>query len=368
MKVRARRFLPVVVLLLGLAIVGVLALLETPPATDLPGSSSSAKPGGTLALYSWLGRSGYHVMRSSDAGLGLGSVVPARATLLVLAPYTDVPDDQAAAIERWVSAGGQAVLATDGSYGSVPLARLGIHVVSTSPEQVEIVQPLFHSPPVSHLAGETAAAATGLPPAAVGAVSASGAVVMAAPHGAGRFWVVAAPGLLDNAHIGREDNRKLLLNMVGPVGRTVVFDEFTAPPAAGSAAFNWLTDSAWGVAVLLALTLALLYRWLSGVRLGPAAVPLRADWRPASEYVVSMAGLMRRAGKRDDILGQYQQVLRRTMQGRSVDDTVTPAIRAERDAEVDRLLEPVSSLSEQQLIERAARIIECEEQWRNARD
>lgn len=190
---------------------------------------------------------------------------------------------------------------------------------------------------------------------------------MAVPRGAGRFWVLAAPGLLDNAHIGRQDNRKLLLNMVGPAGRTVVFDEFTAPPA-GSAAFNWLTDSAWGVAVLLALTLALLYRWLAGVRLGPAVVPLRTDWRPASEYVVSMAGLMRRAGKRSDMLGQYQHMLRRTVQGRAVDDTVTPAIRTERDAEVDRLLEPVGSLSEQQLIERATRIIECEEQWRNARD
>ncbi len=362
-----RRFLPVVVPLLGLAIVGVLALLETPPATDLPGSSSSAKPDGTLALYSWLGSSGYHVMRSGDPGLGLGSVAPARATLLVLAPYTDVPADQAAAIERWVSAGGQAVLATDGSYGGVPLARLGIHVVSTPPERVELVQPLFRSPPVSHLSGEAAAVATGLPPAAVGAVSTRGAVVMAVPRGAGRFWVLAAPGLLDNAHIGRQDNRKLLLNMVGPAGRTVVFDEFTAPPA-GSAAFNWLTDSAWGVAVLLALTLALLYRWLAGVRLGPAVVPLRTDWRPASEYVVSMAGLMRRAGKRSDMLGQYQHMLRRTVQGRAVDDTVTPAIRTERDAEVDRLLEPVGSLSEQQLIERATRIIECEEQWRNARD
>lgn len=368
MKVSLQRFLPVVALLLGLAIVGVIALLETTSATDLPGSSSSARPDGTLALYSWLGSIGYHVVRSSDRGLGLGSMAPARATLLVLAPYTDVPDDQAAAIERWVSAGGQAVLATDGSYGSVPFRRLGIRVVSTLPEPVEVVQPLFHSPPVSHLAGEAAAVATGLPPVAVGAVSAGGAVVMAVPRGAGRFWVVAAPDLLDNAHIGREDNRKLLLNMVGPVGRTVVFDEFTAPPAGGGAAFNWLADSAWGVAVLLALTLALLYRWLSGMRLGPAVVPLRADWRPASEYVVSMAGLMRRAGKRGDILVQYQQMLRRTMQRRSVDDTVTPAIRVERDAEVDRLLQPPPSLSEQQLIERAARIIECEEQWRNARD
>jgi len=368
MKVSVARFLPIVALLLSLAIVGVIALLETPPATDLPGSSSSAKPDGTLALYSWLGSSGYHVMRSSDRGLGLGSTVPARGTLLVLAPYTDVPDDQAAAIERWVSAGGQAVLATDGSYGSVPFGRLGIRVVSTLPEPVEVVQPLFRSPPVSHLAGEAAGVATGLPPVAVGAVSAGGAVVMAVPRGAGRFWVVAAPDLLDNAHIGREDNRKLLLNMVGPVGKTVVFDEFTAPRAAGSAAFNWLTDSAWGVAVLLVLTLVLLYRWLSGMRLGPAVVPLRADWRPASEYVVSMAGLMRRAGKRGDILVQYQQMLRRTVQRRSVDDTVKPAIRAERDAEVDRLLQPPPSLSEQQLIERAARIIECEEQWRNARD
>ena len=368
MKVSVARFLPIVALLLSLAIVGVIALLETPPATDLPGSSSSAKPDGTLALYSWLERSGYHVMRSSDRGLGLGSVAPVRATLLVLAPYTDVPADQAASIERWVSAGGQAVLATDGSYGSVPFGRLGIRVVSTLPEPVEVVQPLFHSPPVSHLAGEAAAVASGLPPAAVGAVSADGAVVMAVPRGAGRFWVVAAPDLLDNAHIGREDNRKLLLNMVGPVGRTVVFDEFTVPPAAGSAGFNWLTDSAWGVAVLLALTLVLLYRWLSGMRLGPAVVPLRADWRPASEYVVSMAGLMRRAGKRGDILVQYQHMLRRTVQRRPIDDTVTPAIRAERDAEVDRLLQPPPSLSEQQLIERAARIIECEEQWRNARD
>jgi len=367
MTLTIRGYLPFAILLVGLAVIGTIAVMTIPATSDRPGSSSSARPDGTLALYSWLGSSGYHVMRSNDAGLGLGSVTPARATLLVLAPYTDVPGDQAAAIEHWVSAGGQAILATDGTYGTVPLARLGIQVVSTLPESIDVVQPLFRSPSVSHLAGQ-AAAATGIPAAAIGAVSANGAVVMAVPRGAGRFWVVAAPSLLDNAHIGREDNRKLLLNMVGPVGRTVVFDEFTAPPAGEGTAFNWLTDSAWGVAVLLALTLVLLYRWLSGVRLGPPAVPLRADWRAASEYVVSMAGLMQRAGKRGDILNQYQRQLRRAAQGRALDERVTPESQTERDAKVDRLMEPVNSLSEQQLIERAARIVECEEQWRRARD
>jgi len=368
MTLTIRGYLPFAILLVGLAVIGTIAVMTIPATSDRPGSSSSARPDGTLALYSWLGSSGYHVMRSNDAGLGLGSVTPARATLLVLAPYTDVPGDQAAAIEHWVSAGGQAILATDGTYGTVPLARLGIQVVSTLPESIDVVQPLFRSPSVSHLAGQAAAAATGIPAAAIGAVSANGAVVMAVPRGAGRFWVVAAPSLLDNAHIGREDNRKLLLNMVGPVGRTVVFDEFTAPPAGDGTAFNWLTDSAWGVAVLLALTLVLLYRWLSGVRLGPPAVPLRADWRAASEYVVSMAGLMQRAGKRGDILNQYQRQLRRAAQGRALDERVTPESQTERDAKVDRLMEPVNSLSEQQLIERAARIVECEEQWRRARD
>jgi hypothetical protein len=179
-------------------------------------------------------------------------------------------------------------------------------------------------------------------------------------------WLLTAPELLANQRIAHAENRRLLLNLVGPAGVTVRFDEAQPPPAA-PASTDWLTQTAWGIAFLFALAILVLYRGLSGVRLGPPVAPLLSSTRPATEYVVSMAGLLRRAHRRADVLRRYQQALRRTIAERTGSSDNLSALDDDTQTGVKRLLATPSELTEDELLRRAADIVQCEEELRRTR-
>jgi hypothetical protein len=141
----------------------------------------------------------------------------------------------------------------------------------------------------------------------------------------------------------------------------VGFDEYRAP-AGGSPSIptDWLTQTPWGVAVIFTVVLLALYRWLSGWRLGPPLIPLSDRYRPLSEYVVSMGGLLQRGKERKGVLRMYQATLERELKNR-----LGPEYRIALDAgtrrRVDELLAVPEQLSEEELMRRAAEIVQCED-------
>jgi hypothetical protein len=109
-----------------------------------------------------------------------------------------------------------------------------------------------------------------------------------------------------------------------------------------------------------------LYRWLAGWRLGPPVVPLHERHRPLTEYVESLGGLLRRAHKRTEIIQIYQRGLRRALTER-FGDAAPAELPAGLHADVEELLAPPTSLSEDQLLHRASQIIEAEDELRKLR-
>jgi hypothetical protein len=174
---------------------------------------------------------------------------------------------------------------------------------------------------------------------------------------------------MNNGNIALAENRRLALNMVGRVGTTIGFAEYSgssASPAPTSSGSDWLTSTVWGVALLFCLGVLVLFRWLGGWRLGPAIVPLHERHRPLTEYVESLGGLFRRAHKRTEILRTYQRGLQRTINER-FGATALGELPLELRAEVKRLLAASVQLSEEELLRRAGQIIDCEEQLRRTR-
>jgi hypothetical protein len=225
---------------------------------------------------------------------------------------------------------------------------------------VRLLQPLLLSPPTARVSGDASAAVQGTDDDVQVAGVGSDSVLLLRRLGRGTIWALSDPALLDNAHIAAAGNRELALNLAGHRGSSILFDQFT-PPAAAVSTGNWLTSTAWGVALLFLIAVLVLYRWLAGWRLGPAVTPLRLQYRPAAEYVVSLAGLLRRGRSRAEVLGIYQESLRRLLRRRYGEIEGAP-FGPTRLGELEALLRPGGSPSENELVRRAAAIVEVEEE------
>jgi hypothetical protein len=96
----------------------------------------------------------------------------------------------------------------------------------------------------------------------------------------------------------------------------VAFDEFhhSLQDDSGSPLLTVIYNTPWGWALLFSLLVIFGYLLLGGQRLG-RVVPVQQTLarRTPSEYVVSMANLFRRAGKRGMVLQHYRQSLKKRL-------------------------------------------------------
>ncbi len=143
--------------------------------------------------------------------------------------------------------------------------------------------------------------------------------------GKGVLWVLTAPQALDNRDIARADSSTLLVALAGRRGRTLAFAELPFHAAASGRTTDWLTGLPWGIAALFATATFLAFRLTSGWRLGPPLKTVDESYRPATEFVLAMAGLLRQGRKREEALRVFQDHLRRSLSTRypSRDRTTT---------------------------------------------
>lgn len=341
-------------LVLALTIVGVVQVVsgekkQPPPPLD----PSSARPNGALALNLWLRRVGYRVQAAASPSL-TGASWRAQDTLVLLAPEADPTIAARRSLSEWVRRGGRLVIIPDGSATTGLLSTFGFSVISAPSAPIHVVQPLLIAPAVERLGGRTSIVLASVSTGIEVAGTSYGPIVMRKDLGRGVVWIASAPALLANGGIARADNRRLALNLAGPPGSRVGLDVITlrGPPSQPNSS-TWLTNTTWGAVVLFGILVVLLYRGLAGRRLGPPIEPPGTSFRPAVEYALSMAGLLRRGQKRTEALLPYQRSLRRLLQRRAVD--AVPA-------EVEALLEGGVDLTERELISRAAAIVEYEEE------
>jgi Domain of unknown function (DUF4350) len=307
-------------------------------------AAGSAQPDGALALNLWLQRIGYAVTISRGQAPELPSSATS-ATLVVIRDGAESGDSQVARDLQWVAAGGRLVVATGGSTAGPLMSALNLRVVPVPSVTIDVWQPLLLDPPTHSVLAETTAVLD-LAPGAGAAGSSEGSALITEAYGRGRIWVLTALALLDNAHLADVQNRRVALNALGPPGRRIIFDEFGGTSGGGTG--SWLFGTSWGVAVMFLIAVVALYRWLGGWRLGPAEVGLSEGRRSSTEYVVSMAALLRRGRSRREVLDVYERSLARSLRRRPESPEPTAPIAAP------------GRLTESELIGRAAAIVEEE--------
>lgn len=334
-----------------LFVVAALSVISsTSSASNAPLALDSASPNGALALRLWLERIGYSVQSQDSFG-----TPPDARTLLILEPQREPSASEIAALHQWTRSAGRLVIISDSAQRL--LVAFGLAPAAASPAPIRVTQPLLLSPETTHLSARSGTVSRSRDQAGTAAATASGAVLTRREAGPGEVWELTAPGLLDNQHVAQAQNRRLVLNLVGVPGPVLV--DQPGPGNAGGAT-DWLSGTAWGIAVIFGLAVVVLFRFLGGWRLGPPIVPFSERRRPMVEYVLSLAVLLRQAQQRADVLAVYQRELRDRLRHRFGTD-LPDELPRDLAQTVRPLLERHSSLSEDALIEQAEAIVRCEE-------
>ena len=299
---RLRRVHPLYYLALVLFIAALAASVLTADTSGGASRSASvydAGPGGAAALRTYLEAMG--ASTTTVQGDTFAADPSEVGVLFMLGPSEAFTPLDAAAVRRFVTAGGTAVLATDaGILDRALLDAFDIHLEGPlAPGRYQVGGITFADPPTRAIAldrGVTLSLGAGRVPLA----TASGRTFVAmAREGTGSLIVVGSVAPFLTAQLGEADNGRFALALAAPAmarGRAVAFDEYHHGVHPTTDVLVLLTQTWPGRALVFVGVALFLYLVASGRRLGPA-IPL--DPRPprsSLEYIRGFAGLVRRSG------------------------------------------------------------------------
>lgn len=313
------------VILIGLTVFA--ASIKKPDsdaASRLAYSTHNVEANGTQALQRWLEALGYRTHRIE----GNSFSIPNNAHVVFLVnTFASFDERDQRTLLRWAERGNTLILADTASI-SAPnalmraLQQKGNRFLQTRADEVAIEQPILNSSP-----SVTATVHTwfGLNPERADYVqylSAQGIpLLISFKQGRGRVWLCSTPYLFTNDGLRDEANATLVGAMFSDTPRDglVAFDEYHlsvshTTPADTQSLQAILFSTPWGWAILYALIITFTYLAINGQRLGRVLpLPQTIARRSPAEYVVSMAQLFRRAGKRSIAQKHYYQHLKRKL-------------------------------------------------------
>lgn len=294
-------------------------------ASSVPGwstSSHASGPPGALALYRWLEALDYDVGRLQYTERFAPD--PQAALLIVLGPSERYSREEAAAVAAWVADGGTLLLADEqpgrAAASALLFAAFELELVPAAEQFTElapVLQPVLARPPAHTIAtGSRVRLRTPRDDVAplVGADDAP--MLLGLRHGEGYVFASAALFPFTNRGLAQDDNAALVLNLLRrvPAGARVVFDEYHHGFVRAPSLRSLLLGTAWGWAILYTALVLAAYLAFTGRRFG-RAIPLQAEAarRSSAEYMESMAGLLRRAGRREALQAHYRTSFKRRL-------------------------------------------------------
>jgi hypothetical protein len=312
----------IIALVVLFALLAALIALGPGQGDSAPGagpSSHASSPGGALALHRWLADLGYEVARLEYAEF---APEPDADLLVVLGPSERYDREEAEAVRAWVEAGGTLLVAEERPGQSAPaaplLAAFDLAIVPAAEpapaELAPVLQPALGAPVARTLEVMSGATVAGGASAAPLAGASEAPVLVGLQYGEGYVYASAATHPFTNLGLRHDDNGAMVLNLLRrvPPGGRVVFDEVHHGFVGQPSLRGLLLGTPWGLAALYAALVCAGYLVLTGRRFG-RPVPLRAevDRRSSAEYLASLAGLLRRAGKRSFLLEHYRAGFKR---------------------------------------------------------
>ncbi len=299
---------------LSLAIAGA-AYLFQPPKDSPEHSSTSDAPNGTSAAVLFAQAMGHATIEVE----GTFNPPPATGLMFVFTPTSPYTSDEADQTARWVRGGGVLVYASE--QGDPELDRaLGVsRLADYADSSTAIATPL--------LAGVTKVAGSGfsipLDPAAdqVTILRSRGQFALGyrQSFGVGTVVVLADPLVLCNGYLEKQDNGRLLADLLGTVGAgaPVAFDEFHHGLTVSDLSPQSWVLTPWGAALLWLLVAVFAGLLLRGRGFGPLIRRPAEVARADVEWAVAVGELLRRSGARAVTLGLLATASERAVAART---------------------------------------------------
>jgi hypothetical protein len=295
--------------------------LYSPPSSSAVGPSSSTDTAsvGTAAMAQLLSER-QHPVQQLTVPLH-AATIPTNGTLFVLDPAGSILPD-AAELQGHLDAGGRLVL------GGPTASGLLQRILGHGPVPVWRSSPSGNASPVEHLPEDAGVSTVfGDGPGSWGGNETSFSVLLQGPGGAlaletavgrGTLVVLASTSPLQNGFLAQADDAAFALDLAGPAGVPVIFDEYDHGLGRSGTGLDGL-PSHWKAGLVVALLAVLTWMWSVGRRFGP---PQRADREliPARvAHVDAMAALLasgpvdRLAAGAVSLQSEGRETLRRTL-------------------------------------------------------
>lgn len=304
-------------LLVALVVIVALSLIGGQREVDaqVPYSSTSASPNGTLALHDWLSAIGYAIGRR---GAPAGDLPPADGAVVILPALQERDALWSQDLLAWVRDGGTLIVLQPDLAFNPLLRELGVAVrndfMDRGALRVGAALPGATAPPAPGYAVRWLELDR---PHAAHIIGREGPALISFPEGGGRIYVTTIDDLFTNDGLREEANARWARAMLAPLpaGSSVIFDQtrlgvtYNDQPGFNQVLFT----TPWGWAVLFSAAALALYVIVNGRRFGRALPPnagpalVSASRRDPAEYVVSTAGLFQRAGKREMVLRHFHR-------------------------------------------------------------
>jgi uncharacterized protein DUF4350 len=278
-------------------------------------SSTSDAANGTSAAVLFAQATGHPTVEVA------GSFAPPSSDglMFVFTPTSSYTPDEADRTAAWVRSGGVLVYASE--HGDTELDRaLGVNrlagLVSSS---TATAAPILAG--VTHIAGGDLATPLDPGPQQVPILRSNGGYALGYidSFGAGRIVVLADPLVLCNGYLDKQDNGRLLADLLGTVGAgaPVAFDEYHHGLTISDLSPQAWVLTPWGAALLWLLVAVFIGLVLRGRGFGPI-VPRPAEAARADiEWAVAVGELLRRSGARAITLGLLATASERAVAART---------------------------------------------------
>jgi hypothetical protein len=273
--------------------------LYNPPSGTAVGPSSSTEisPVGTAAMAELLSDR-KHSVEELTVPLSKATI-PSNAVVFVLDPADGITSD-AAAVRRHLNEGGRLVLG--GSAGSTLLRAIlgpgGLPVWQSSPSGN--AHPVQQAPENAGV-GTVLGVASGSWRLGSGSrfsvllQGSTGDLALDAAVGRGTLVLLASSGPLQNGELAQADDAAFALDLAGPAGMPVIFDEYDHGLGRAGTGLAGL-PSHWKAGLLLALLAVLVWMWSAGRRFGPVQRAERELIPARVAHVDAMAALLASGG------------------------------------------------------------------------
>jgi len=273
--------------------------LYNPPSSSAvgPSSSTDTSAAGTAAMAQLL-TDRHHSVQELTVPIA-AATIPPHGTLFVLNPASSISTDVPALL-RYLRSGGRVVLG--GPTGSELLqAILGpgpspvwqsvssgtAHPVEQAPEDAGVSSVIPGPSGSWQLGGETRLGVLLRGP--------GGALAIVTSVDGGTLVLLASTGPLQNGLITQADNAAFALDLAGPAGAPVIFDEYDHGLGRSGTGLAGL-PSHWKAGLLLALLAVLVWMWSAARRFGPPQSKDRELIPARVAHVDAMAGLLASGG------------------------------------------------------------------------